>query len=467
MGRATIPDSVLMPALKIFREKGGIGEGRQHEFSPVPAPASTAAVATTEPEVDEDDRYHAVLNTPVAETTVLPGGDPLIEVSSPPTWVDVAPPEVVASPEVVAESEAVTEPDPAIATEPVPGAEVDAPVDAPDVTDEDSSGPARWLGSDFDEAISPEETYAMEAGEALDERPRPPAPQQGPPWLEAAAADAEDMEAHGRRLIEEDLEAERIRASVIRLDVAKAVSPLLPSNPPEPEPRPALEADRATWQPAPPESPDAPQIPAPAPRSQTQPRRRPAGLESLDTQVKIGLAIAAAIVLLLAVVFGLPRLVTTPVQPVATTSTSPAPAAPPTPGTVAAAAPSPQAPAEPVVPALTGLVRAGYGGSGYRVYRVRSLSPGGGLYLVAFDLQGSGPLPDVQLGQAADQTLYLQSGGTTIDPAIAGAFPGAGPVTAMSPTGAATMSLKLTTSRPAHFSMYYLTGPSRLVIQLR
>jgi len=203
-------------------------------------------------------------------------------------------------------------------------------------------------------------------------------------------------------------------------------------------------------------------------RNQTAARGRPSGLESLSTQVRIGLAVAGAIVLLVAALVFLPRLLTHRPQPVATTAASHPSTAPSAQASPAvAAAPSPQVSAAPVVPPLSGVVTAGNAGTAYQVLRIRTRNPSAGLNLIVFDLQGSGPLPDFQLGQAGDNTLYLQSAGTTIDPAIATAFQGTGPVSSIAPTGGDATSIKLTTSRAARYTIYYLTGPARLVIELR
>jgi hypothetical protein len=113
------------------------------------------------------------------------------------------------------------------------------------------------------------------------------------------------------------------------------------------------------------------------------------------------------------------------------------------------------------------VVSAGAGGSGYSVSRIRTGNPAAGLFRIVFDLAGPGSAPDVQLGRGSDGNLYLESSGIQVDPATAAAFPGVGPITAIAPTGAAGTSLRLSTTQAPQYSMYYLSGPARLVIDLK
>jgi hypothetical protein len=89
---------------------------------------------------------------------------------------------------------------------------------------------------------------------------------------------------------------------------------------------------------------------------------------------------------------------------------------------------------------------------------------------IVYDLDGTGPAPDAQLGRAADGSLYLQAAGISIDPAVIAAFQPIGPISGMSSAGTSPgLSLRLGSSQAQspQFSMYYLTGPNRLVIDLK
>ena len=534
MGRAIIPDTILMPALEVFRERGGIGQGRQPAM-PEPAMVETATaelevlepaqdmVTAAEPSVPADTAWSATDMAATEPAAVDEGADDdAYAAAVGPTWVNIAEPEPEPEPEPEVEPVMLAEPEPE--AQPVMIAEPEVGVE-----------PEFNARPELSEAVSPEQQYAMEAaagaidfdddpvaaGNALEDRPEPPPPQAEPPWLEAEAADTEDIEAHGRRVVEEDLAAQRIEAAgwqglpdvqpyaappelsapeasieaetlgdiepvaeTPHLVVPAAVAPAqvdaaLDDEWHEPEDDVAVAVAGLRRELGyEPEATMVAAAEAPQPidawageyrgalRTHTE-RRRPSGLEAMGTQVKIGLAAAAAIVVLMAAVFAVPRLFAHHAAPVAATTSSHPSAAAPSPAGGTAVAPSPVASAAPVVPALAGVVSGGGGGTGYSVLRIRTGNPAAGISRIVLDLQGSGAFPDVQLGQAADGSLYLQSAGTTVDPAIAAAFPGTGPVTSVSPTGAPAMSLKLAMSRPARYTLYYLTGPARLVIDLR
>ncbi|MFN2465543.1 MAG: zf-HC2 domain-containing protein [Candidatus Dormibacteria bacterium] len=536
MGRAMIPNTVLMPALEAFRERAGIGRATQMELADVPvpvapeaAPLADAALANEaltdeagatdeawieaarddDPELDADARYQAILSQP-----------PEVEAEPVATWVDMtAEPEAPPQPELVSgsdESRVIPDPpplppripDPAplplpvVAAEPEPQPEPVAVVEPPPIP-EAPAAPLPWeQGPPVDGEGTP----------ATDELQGMPLAHQSPPWLEADAADAEDMEARGRRLVEEDLAAQwamekemesgwqpavdeesvespidaNTEPAMTEVPVAAGVEEPATEPPPDDEAALAVAGMREElgYHPPVPIAADAPAATVETAevvdqRDPLRTQQSPApggGIQSLGTQVKIGLGAAAAIILLIAAIAVVPRLgssarTSTVVHAQPTPAAHPSAAAHGTP----AAAPSPAAaavvpsspPSTVPIPALSGLATAGAGGSGYHVLRIRSGSPGGGVSRIVFDLEGPGVAPDAQLGRAADGTLYLQSAGTAIDPAIAAGFPGVGPVTGMSSAGGPGASLKLATSGTPSYSMYYLAGPARLVIDLR
>jgi hypothetical protein len=530
MGRAVIPNTVLMPALEAFRDRAGIGQAARLDLAdiPEPAPVDTAweapsspvapveapleEVATTEPaagivDMDDDARFEAIVSAPRDE--------------EPATWIDVA--AEPATDDVAWHNDEAEDP---IAEDPIAEDPIE-PLAVPE--------PPPWEL----------ETAPEDQATPLDARPDAPAPHQSPPWLEADAADSADMEARGRRLVEEDLAAQWALEKEIEAGwpapeaAAEMPEPEMPvpempepemaeTEMPEPEMSdPELEPAARDYD-APLETailaPDFNEEPAaaaqahetqgddvaeavarmreeldqPGPshgrslvtaalRADAEPTppvaedRRPThtqttpgtALQSFQTQIKIGIGAAAAILLLLGAVLVVPRLTqpkpavtATHVQQTPGSPASPAAGASPAAAAAPAASPPPAAPAG-AIPTLTGVVTGGAGGSGYRVLRVRTGTPGGGVSRIVFDLDGPGPAPDAQFGRGSDGNLYLQVAGLTMDPAMASGFAGVGPVTAMSPTGASGTSLKLATTGSPQYSMYYLSGPSRLVIDLR
>ena len=105
---------------------------------------------------------------------------------------------------------------------------------------------------------------------------------------------------------------------------------------------------------------------------------------------------------------------------------------------------------------------------GSRWLESRTGNPANGVYRMVFDLDAGGAsMPDVQMGRGQDGNLYLQAAGITVDPAALASFPGAGPVTAITSTGGTGANLKLATTGQPQFSIYYLPGPNRLVIDLK
>lgn len=314
---------------------------------------------------------------------------------------------------------------------------------------------------------------------ALEDRPDAPEPQPVPPWVEAEVADAEDIEARGRRLVEEDLAAQvamereaggawRTAAPGPKADdeVAAAVAGMR-----EELTGPPASGTAATF-PAVESSEDLEGYPG-ALRTQRRDARTTA-LPALDRQVKIGLAVAAAVVVIaVAGVLVVPRLlghraVTAATTPAATPAVKATPAATASPSVGAAGSPAPST--APGVPQLTGVVPAGAGGSGYRVLGIRTGNPAAGVYRIVFDLEGSGAAPDAKLGRAADGSLYLQATGINIDPAAIATFKPIGPISGLSTTEASGgLSLKLASSlaQSPQYSLYYLTDHPRLVIDLK
>jgi hypothetical protein len=543
MGRAVIPNTVLMPALEALRDRAGIAVARPpapaeapaahawHEADPgvvsetssvVPDPPAGAAAwivdsptaepggpVSADPPGEPHGEAHDAVELPEETRDALPGDLPQETLqgalAAPPP--DDALPEDFAGPafpplpddpfrEAPAEpASEVPEPPGAQLTDPgqapVEAAAAPPPVAAGDGGDGEGLEVLRHElpATPFDAPwrITYDEPVAdhADADAALDARPEAPEPYAPPPWLEAEAADAEDVEARGRRLVEEDL-AQPLPArdsadetAILAPDfneeptepadeVAAAVSRMREEldHPSDLEPvRAALAA--AVADPPAEDGADSLSEYREAIRARFD-REHPAGLRDLDTQVKVGLGLAVLVVLLVIGVVTLPRVLGQPSSRTAAVTTVPSPhaAASPVP-TPPPAAPSPAPSSLPPVPELAGVISAGNGGSGFRVTRIRSGNPVSGLSRIVLDLDGPGALPDARLGRAADGSLYLEAAGMSVDPAQLATFTGSGPVTSMTATGAPGLSLKLASSGQPQVSMYYLTGPARLVIDLR
>jgi hypothetical protein len=542
MGRSLIPATTLMPALEHFRERAGIGAVRRLDQAGIPEPLGEApevaedaaldgAVPLDGPEIYDDPRFHAVLagapldgvglmaparapapavGKEVADLAEEPGEapetvtwvamDPPIDatdddtvvshgpyVPEPPALEGVVEPPVSATGEVASEPVRVFEPPPIPEPPPVPErfvhqerpggpglfsaiARPATPEAHPDVPPEvENVGPLPW------EQEAPEEAPST----ALEDRPDAPEPLPVPPWAEAEVADAEDIEARGRRLVAEDLATQ----VTMEREVGEEWH-TVPSGPEQQAHLPSVLApDVADPEPGA-ESPQEPadEVAAAVARMREElagppapPTAEPAiAVPALGKQVKIGLAAAAAIALIaVAGVMVLPRLGSHPAStiaanPVASPAGHTTPAATASPQAVAAGTPAPSTVRS--VPPLSGVVRAGAAGAGYRVLRIRTGNPAAGVYRIVLDLEGSGAAPDAQLGRGSDGSLYLQATGINIDPAPVAAFKPLGPISGLSATGAPTgLSLKFASAlaQSPQYSLYYLTGPNRLVIDLK
>jgi hypothetical protein len=202
-----------------------------------------------------------------------------------------------------------------------------------------------------------------------------------------------------------------------------------------------------------------------------EPKAPARGLGSLNTQLKIGLLSALALVIVLATV-----LLTTQAPRTGPTASSSAPAIAVRPSAAAtptrSAAPSPVPSVTSTAPAiatLTEVVTAGAGGGGWQVSRIRTGSPNAasGITRVVFDLEGPGAQPDAKMGRGSDGAIYLTVPGITISPAIVSGFGGAGPITGMTQTGTQGLALRLTTNGSPGFSIGYLSVPNRLVLDFK
>lgn len=538
MGRSLIPGTTLMPAMAVFGERSGIGETRGLDPGDIPEPAAaTPPVATDpvplettvladdvtpdaevpldEPDIYNEERFRAVLTV---DPIVTAPPEPEVEEEEQVTWVDI-PARVVPSPpplqpapwmgasaaadgprameDVPNERAPVFEPPLILEPPPVPERSIQAEprgepgpfsaivrpaVDAEGESVEDPepevpelAGPLPWE----------QEMPKPETNATLEERPDAPAPQPVPPWVAAETADAEDIEARGRRLVEEELAAQvavereaggerhPVPARTVHhepdlADEAPAV--LAPGFAPEPDDEVAAAVAGMREELTGPHDEAEPALVAVADEPPA------GGMPALDRQVKVGAGVAAAIlVLVLAAVLVLPRLGThrtSPVASIPTGNATPAgiatPGASPSPAAGSGATPATSAP--PGIPQLSGMVTRGSGGTGYNVQRIRAASPGAGIYRIVFDLAGTGPSADAHLGRASDGSLYLQATGITIDPAIIAAFKPIGPISGMGSAGASGgLGLRLASSQAQspQYSMYYLTGPNRLVIDLK
>ncbi|MEA2684434.1 MAG: hypothetical protein QOK05_2762 [Chloroflexota bacterium] len=516
------------------------------ELDPV-LPVPPAVDATPAPrEALDVEPADAPLNTWVAMSQEREDAhrvpDPPVLESPDPAQALAAAPDPAPAEEVAPEATAVFEPLPIPPPPPVPEraiqpeprgepgpfsaivrADIDNDVHEPEA--EIPSGPLPWE----------QDLPSAEVNGALVERPDAPEPQSTPPWVEAEAADAEDIEARGRRLVEEDLAAQvaleheagtdwepATPESVDEPDWQAAVAeePAVAEKPAiaEPAEEPAV-AEEPTAEPAeePAHAPAVTLAPdfapvaedevaaavasmreeltgprvaaepaAAAEKATVSPRLeeyrgalrgqrkepRSSAMPALTQEMKIGVVAASAIMIVLVLgVFVVPRLTAKP-SPVATRpATHATPATSASPAATPSSAPSPAASANAsAIPPLTGTITAGAGGTGYKVLRIRGGSPGAGVTRIVYDLEGTGPAPDAQLGRAADGSLYIQAAGISIDPAIVSGFQPIGPITGMSSAGTgAGLGLRLGSSlaQSPQFSMYYLTGPNRLVIDLK
>ncbi|MDQ6747337.1 MAG: zf-HC2 domain-containing protein, partial [Candidatus Dormibacteraeota bacterium] len=430
MGRAVIPNTVLMPALEAFRERAGIGEASRLDGADVPEPitpevavvapevaavvaaevapevaavvapevavvgaAETAEVMADEVAPEMPDRPSRELSQAEAdaryEAIVAPA--PASDHEAAATWVEIQP---AAAPETEAETEAWQQqpgpmtaaddepgpplemppartgvfaaiagrfaarppvapraiPEPPLIPEPTPMvdpgppaplAKVPLPPPAPEVPATEAVDPlevAPWAEPAASVFLPWEHPEPVDDhGAALNELPDAPTPHQGPPWVEADAADAEDMEARGRRLVEEDLTAQwaleketetvpprdydaPLDTAILAPDFHEEPATVGPQHDSVPSDEVAVTiaglrgelGEQPLYSEAPGVAPEgSPSVgeeyrqPLPAEHPDDA---RSGGIQALGTQVKIGIGAAAAIVLLLAAVLVVPRL---------------------------------------------------------------------------------------------------------------------------------------------------------------
>ena len=116
---------------------------------------------------------------------------------------------------------------------------------------------------------------------------------------------------------------------------------------------------------------------------------------------------------------------------------------------------------------LSQLVTAGSGGTGWTVSRIRLGSPGSGITRVVLDLAGAGAAPTAQLGRGGDGSIYLTVPGLAISPSVVSGLTPTGAVSAITQVGGSGTSLKFSTNGSPGFSIGYLTGPNRLVLDFK
>jgi hypothetical protein len=146
-------------------------------------------------------------------------------------------------------------------------------------------------------------------------------------------------------------------------------------------------------------------------------------------------------------------------------------AATPTPVSQATPSVGPTAAASPAgsgVPGpLSQVVTVGSGGTGWTVSRIRLGSPASGVTRVVLDLAGTGSTPTAQLGRGSDGSIYLTVPGLAISPSVVSGLRPTGALTAITQVGGPGTSLRFTTNGSPGFSMGYLTGPYRLVLDFK
>lgn len=329
----------------------------------------------------------------------------------------------------------------------------------------------------------PEEDPAVSADgdETLPEHPNPPPKEIRPPWMAAATGD-EDLEEAGRRAVDEAIEAAEEPAAASPLDGPTRMGslfnrlhdqPAATTQTPEPETA-GTEIAHAGVEPPPVETP--PVSGPPQSRREgfwSRPPRLPArsagGLGTPRDQLRIGLISALVLIVLTTMILstgkGTHQVSTGPTRSSPTPHSTQSPATSPTPAASPSAVPSPPPSQAPTVQ-LTEVVTAGSGGGGWHVVRVRVGRPSAAITRVVFDLEGGGPAPDARLGRGPDSALYLTASGIAIPPSGLG-FTGAGPITGVTQTDPSGLALRLATTGNPGFSMYYLSAPNRLVLDLK
>jgi hypothetical protein len=152
-------------------------------------------------------------------------------------------------------------------------------------------------------------------------------------------------------------------------------------------------------------------------------------------------------------------------KPATSHAAAPTPVSQPTPivGPTAAASPAGSGVPGP----LSEVVTAGSGGTGWTVSRIRLGSPGSGITRVVLDLGGTGSAPTAQLGRASDGSIYLTVPGLAIAPSVVSGLAPTGALTAITQVGGSGTNLKFTTKGSPGFSMGYLSGPNRLVLDFK
>jgi hypothetical protein len=133
----------------------------------------------------------------------------------------------------------------------------------------------------------------------------------------------------------------------------------------------------------------------------------------------------------------------------------------------AALSPAPSSAAGSPAAGLTGVVSTGSGGQGYSLVSTRSGIPAAGVFRLVLVLDGSGPTPDAQIGLAPDGSLRLTATGISVSPGQLSAWNPGGPIVGIGQGPGAGLDVRLTLVAPRSYSMIYIPGPERLVIDLR
>jgi hypothetical protein len=152
-------------------------------------------------------------------------------------------------------------------------------------------------------------------------------------------------------------------------------------------------------------------------------------------------------------------------RPATSHAATPTPVSHPTPSVGPTAAASPAVAGVPGP--LSQVVIAGSGGTGWTVSHIRLGSPGSGITRVVLDIAGTGSTPSAQLGRGSDGSIYLTVPGLAISPSVVSGLTPTGALTAITQVGGSGTNLKFITNGNPGFSIGYLTGPYRLVLDFK
>jgi len=505
MGRAQIPDDSLKTALEVIAVRAGLtAEAAMIETSEIaraqPIPAPDIAVEAG-PQIIQE---HWPADADRPDQAWTPGelpGEPSAEVEAlqeelpeiglvqnalwpqppAPTWVE---PERRPSmgPAETAAPAVVPQPTPAEAL-PIEPAEPAEPHPAEAASEQ---------------AAPSEGTEPDRAADVLETHPSPPPAQLVPSWMEVPLESDAELEEVGRAAVDDAIGSPAGEGEVDPDGTEPAIAEPVVQ---EPGPTTRPEAERLMW--ITPRTPVVgpviePEAETPAVEPAAEPlaaheapddeipglrgyreallwaRAEPAGppttlltrLLAPEMRIKVGLGAAAVTIVLVAgILYSArnPHPSTTAVsQPATGRAASPTPPAPSARPTTAASAGSGAVPGS-----LSELVTAGTGGTGWTVSRIRLGSPGNGITRVVLDLNGTGSTPTAQLGRGSDGSIYLGVPGLTISPSVLSGLAPSGALKAITEVSGPGTSLRFTTNGSPGFSIGYLTGPDRLVLDFK